>query len=578
MTGKSKTKSTLKNGSGAAQAPKGRDALKNNDLIGSEFNLGAVRSTKSRGRPPKFSNDIKELARLDYLAGDSATEIAKRIGCTPPTIRNWVKRGGWQRALDQRRQSVDGLEAQINRLTVKKSLTNAEATRLSMLSKSLERIRRSLPKPKPRPVVQHAIDRDLLSRVLSPDYGLYDYQVEFIKSEARFRIILKARQIGFSYVVGLAILLGAAAGRDQLVFSASQEQADHVISYVRHHAERLGVEVTKDKGDIRVNGSLVKALSTNFLTAQGWPGDVWLDEFAWVRNQKALWGAVIPSITQVGGRVTVFSTPFMPGSHFWKIATNHQGAYGFFERTTITIQQAIEQGMPLPGGLEELRMLFDADTWKMFYECQWAEDGSALLSWDMLHQMANTEIKRDDYGRLQGGADVGRINDRFAEALIGQRINGHGYDNTFAVIHSRMEKGASFARQKALITETDNRFDVEAWRIDKTGLGMQLAEEMSERDPRFQGVWFTAKRKSKLALNLLKLGEDKRLILPNDPDVLANMHSVKKLASGSGSTIRYDAERTKDGHADLFWAVALAAEGRANLRGNDDGGNVVETW
>jgi phage FluMu gp28-like protein len=578
MARKPKTEKRSQKRSGAAKAPLGRVGSKNKDLIGPEFNLSGVRATKSRGRPPKFSDDIKELARLDYLAGDSATEIAKRIGCTPPTIRNWVKRGGWQRALEQRRQSVDGLEAQIARLTVKKSLTNPEATRLSMLTKALDRLNKSLPKPKARPVVQNAIDRDLLSRVLSADYGLYEFQTEFIKSEARFRVILKARQIGFSWVVGLAVLLGAAAGRDQLIFSASQDQADHVISYVHHHAERLGVEVVKDKGDIRVNGSLIKALSTNYRTAQGWPGDVWLDEFAWVINQKALWGAVIPSITQVGGRVTVFSTPFLPGSHFWKIATNHQGAYGFFERTTITIQQAIEQGMPLPGGLEELRMLFDADTWAMFYECQWAEDGSALLSWDMLHQMASGDIRAEDYGRLQGGADVGRINDRFAEALVGQRINGHSFDDTFALIHTQMEKGASFAKQKALITETDNRFDVEAWRIDKTGLGMQLAEEMSERDPRFQGVWFTAKRKSKMALNLLKLGEDKRLILPNDPDVLAQLHAVKKLASGSGSTIRYDAERTKDGHADLFWAVALAADGRASLKGGDGGGNVVETW
>ncbi len=538
---------------------------------------GAVslsRVSGGAGRPPRYTDAEKEQACAEYLAGDSTSEIAARLGCSSRTIRTWVKAGGWGDELRQRRETTHGLEAQIHRLSRLKNPTNAQAQRLAMLTKSHDRLKKNAPKPKPRPTVANAVHSDALARVLDPDYGLYEYQTEFLRSEERFRIILKARQIGFSYVVGLAVLLGAMAGRPQIVVSASERQAQIILKYVRHHAERLDVLLDDDKANaITVMGTEITAMSTNFRTAQGWPGDVWLDEFAWVRNQTMLWAAIIPSITAIGGRVTVFSTPFLPGSKFWEIATNHKGKHDIWWRKTITIEDAIAQGMPLPGGLDELRMLFDSESWAMFYECQWAENGAALLSWELLHSLTETKINPAHYGRLRGGVDVGRINDRTAIALIGQEYLGDTWKDRYALIHKEMHKGLPFDAQRATVQAVDSRFDVESWKVDKTGLGMQLAEELQASSPeRFEGVWFSAQRKAKLALNLLKLCEGKRLILPNDPDVLAQLHSVQKVVSGT--SIKYDAERNEDGHGDLFWAVAMAADGRATPGGA--GGFTVE--
>lgn len=525
---------------------------------------------KRRGRPSRFTESQKDQARLEYLAGDSTTEIGARIGASDRTVRHWVSKGGWGLELHKRRKTVQGLEEQIFRLSRAKNPSTAQAQRMAMLTKALERLKKATPTPKPRPTVANAVSSEALSRVLEPEYGLYEYQVEFLQSEERFRIILKARQIGFSYVVGLAVLLGAMAGRPQIVVSASERQAQIILGYVRHHAARLDVLLEEDKANkITVMGADIVAVSTNFRTAQGWPGDVWLDEFAWVRNQRMLWAAVIPSITAIGGRVTVFSTPFLPGSLFWEIATNHKNKHGHWWRKTITIEDAIAQGMPLPGGLDELRLLFDSESWAMFYECQWAENGAALLSWELLHSLTTEAIIRSNFGRLRGGVDVGRINDRTAIAVIGQEHLREKWLDRFALVHHEMHKSLKFDAQKAQIHQVDGRFDIENWKIDKTGLGMQLAEELETAHPeRFEGVWFSAQRKSRLALNMLKLAEDRRLLLPNDPDVLAQLHSIQKIVSGE--SIKYDAERNEDGHGDLFWALALAADGRA-ARGGGDG-------
>lgn len=520
-----------------------------------------------RGRPARFTDAEREAAFLQYVAGDSTTEIAARLGCSARTIRDWVKEGGWKRQLQSARETVHGIEAQILRLSRKTDLTHAQTHRLAMLTKSLERLKKSVPAPKPRPIVANAVSAEVLARVLDPDYGLYRYQVEFLQSEDRFRIVLKARQIGFSYVVGLAVLLGALAGRPQIVVSASERQAQILLNYVRMHAGRLDILIDGDKADeLEIAGVKIVAVSTNFRTAQGWPGDVWFDEFAWVRQQKMLWAAIVPSITAVGGRVTVFSTPFTPGSKFWEIATNYKGQHDQWRRWTITLQDAIDQGMPLPGGVDELRSLFDSESWAMFYQCQWAEDGTALLSWNLLHELTRQDIDPAHYARLHGGVDVGRINDRTAIALVGQEHRNGEWEDRYALVHHEMHKGVSFEGQRQAILDVDGRYPVDKWGVDRTGIGMQLAEELGAIAPeRFEGVWFSAQRKSRLALNLLKLAEDKRLILPNDPDVLAQLHAVKKQVSGQ--TIKYDADRTEDGHGDMFWAVAIAAEGRAVMGG-----------
>ncbi len=556
-----------KSGADRRYPPIGTTDPKKNDLTHSESSQRRSATFRRRGRPPKYSEAQKEDALARYLAGDSTSEIAAVIGCSDRTVRSWAVKGDWGSELRKRRETSDGIEAQIHRLSRVKNPNNAQAQRLAMLTKALDRLKKSQPKPKPRPTVSGAVSADALARVLDADYGLYDYQAEFLRDESRFRIILKARQIGFSYVVGLAVLLGAMAGRPQIVVSASERQAQIILAYVRHHAARLEVLTDEDKANkLKVMGTEIVAMSTNFRTAQGWPGDVWLDEFAWVRNQRMLWAAVIPSITAMGGRVTVFSTPFLPGSLFWEIATNHKNKHGHWSRKTITIEDAISQGMPLPGGLDELRMLFDSESWAMFYECQWAENGSALLSWELLHSLTEERILPHRYGRLRGGVDVGRINDRTAIVLVGQEVDGKKWKDRFALLHHEMHKGMKFDAQKATIYEVDGRFDIESWKIDKTGIGMQLAEELHTASPeRFEGVWFSAQRKSKLALNMLKLAEERRLLLPNDPYLLAQMHSIQKITSGN--SIKYDAERDESGHGDLFWAIALAADGRAKLGG-----------
>ena len=60
-----------------------------------------------------------------------------------------------------------------------------------------------------------------------------------------------------------------------------------------------------------------------------------------------------------------------------------------------------------------------------------------------------------------------------------------------------------------------------------------------------------------LAYPLKGAMEDRKLRIPDDPQIRADLRKVQKVTTAAGN-IRFVAESTPDGHADRFWALALA--------------------
>jgi len=126
-----------------------------------------------------------------------------------------------------------------------------------------------------------------------------------------------------------------------------------------------------------------------------------------------------------------------------------------------------------------------------------------------------------------------------------------------------------FAQQRAALdallaqrgeTEISNlRFEIQRCAVDATGLGAMLAEELAARwGTRVEPVVFTGAVKEALAVRVKRLLEERRLKLPYDPTIRAALGAIKRYITPAGN-VRFDAERTdQTGHADHFWALALA--------------------
>ncbi|MGI6199089.1 MAG: hypothetical protein ACOYIS_08210, partial [Candidatus Cloacimonadaceae bacterium] len=101
--------------------------------------------------------------------------------------------------------------------------------------------------------------------------SLYPYQLRFLGDDARWRIVNKSRQIGFSYVAALDSLVGALVReRNQLVVSASILNAEVVLDYIRMHLDNMELLPNVDKNGLLElpNGKEIRVLSTNWRTAR----------------------------------------------------------------------------------------------------------------------------------------------------------------------------------------------------------------------------------------------------------------------------------------------------------------------
>ncbi len=85
-----------------------------------------------------------------------------------------------------------------------------------------------------------------------------------------------------------------------------------------------------------------------------------------------------------------------------------------------------------------------------------------------------------------------------------------------------------------------------------------LAERLAKKyGARVEPVQFTAQVKERLAPMVKQQFEQRLLRIPDSRDVRADLNAVKRYVTPAGN-VRFDAERTESGHADRFWALALA--------------------
>jgi phage FluMu gp28-like protein len=157
-------------------------------------------------------------------------------------------------------------------------------------------------------------------------------------------------------------------------------------------------------------------------------------------------------------------------------------------------------------------------------------------------------------GRLLAGFDVGRTRDRSELALFEEQ----GDMLICRMLRSYQE--TPFAAQEADIRRMLNILPVARLSIDNSGIGMNLAENLARDFPQVVRENFTNENKERWATDFKILLQRQHVALPKDRDLVAQIHSIRKRVLPSGK-VSFEGERTvRGGHADRFWAVALACQ------------------
>ena len=405
----------------------------------------------------------------------------------------------------------------------------------------------------------------------APVFELLGYQKAVIECPARFTWNNWSRQTGKSTALSLRRLLrGMERRRNQIFLSASEQQSRELMMKARQHCEAwkiaasaIGSTYFEDTSFRQLeitlpNGVRVIGLPANPRTARGFTGDVFLDEFAMHQDDRAIWASVFPSVMRGNGELDVASTPKGLSNIFYMLASNQK-----FHHHTVTIDDAIRDG--LEADREDLReAMGDEELFRQEFLCEFLDEATAYLTYEMIAACEDAQLdceldldclKEVDAkdGDLYVGVDIGRKHDLTVIWVV-QEVFGKLV--TLGLIELR---NVPFrAQYEALISVLDLRC-VRRCCIDATGLGMQLAETAQEDFGayRVEPVTFGQAIKAQMAGDLRIKVEDRSISVPADPRIRNDLHSVKRTVTAAGN-VRFEGERNQAGHADRFWAAALA--------------------
>jgi phage FluMu gp28-like protein len=160
----------------------------------------------------------------------------------------------------------------------------------------------------------------------------------------------------------------------------------------------------------------------------------------------------------------------------------------------------------------------------------------------------------EKHGRLYLGYDVARRRDAAVIFIIGHLPNG----KKLSVAEIEM-RDKTFEYQRDQIRKIMKFLPVVRGCIDQSGQGEDTTEILQGEfgTTKLEGVIFGTESKEIMAIAVRTGLEKKEFILQNDDKFRRQCHAIKRIPT-TGGHFRYDSQRDETGHADSFWAWALA--------------------
>ena len=416
------------------------------------------------------------------------------------------------------------------------------------------------------------------------------YQKKWILDNSRIKLMEKSRQIGMSWTCAYSLVRDHArssAKLDSWVSSRDEMQAKLFIDDCKKFAEILNIaSCASDAGEIFgggggakilnfTNGTAINSLSSNPDAQAGKRGTRVLDEFALHPDPQRLYSIAYQGVTW-GGRLEIIST--------------HRGRENFFNALVeeirnkgnpknislhrVTLQDALEQGFlrklktALPKDSEIAQMddaqyfdfiknsCADESSFMQEYMCEPFDDSSCFLSYESVARSiyeADCEWRNCLGGPLYLGVDIGRTKDLSVFWLL-EKIG-----DTLFTRDVQIFQDTPFSVQESALYAYLGNPKLRRAAIDQSGLGRQFAERAAERfgSSRVEGVSFTLANKEELAYPLRARFEEAKIRIPDNSEIRADLRSLRRETTALGG-VRFVAESGPNGHADRFWALALA--------------------
>lgn len=444
------------------------------------------------------------------------------------------------------------------------------------------------------------------------------FQIAHLDDDSMLRIENKARQIAWSWLCAAEAVADAILNAQSSIFvSINLAEAKEKIRYAKqiYHSLRIG-GLPAILGDSQLHVEFSNGARLLSMPSRPPRGkarcNVYLDEFAHLQHPHDIYVASLPIVSK-GGRLRIGSTPSGAQGLFWEIFTEQIQPYPGYNRATTPWWLVWSMCVDVPAakrvaptltqaervarfGRERLKLIFSnmlGEDFGQEYECSFTDESSAWITWAEWHAIQSATLYSESvtctgsaidsalaliehmtqmyYDRkiehqFTLGIDVGRTKDKTELYLVGLSTTGV-FPLRLAITLDRTPFSEQFAVADAMLRKLPI---VKAY-IDRTGIGMQLAEQLAAEFPgKVEGVTFTAQSKVQWATEARMLVQQHKVIVPVERELAYQVASVKRIRSGTN--VLFDVERTNQHHADKFWAWALAVFAASQIT---SGGDVV---
>lgn len=567
--------------------------------------------------PPDPIESPRLTARHLYWQGWRVARIAEFIDEKPATVHSWKARDKWEDATPTERVEHT-LEARLVQLIAKPDKEGKDFKEIDLLGRQIERLARVRKydetgregdlnpniaarndAPRKRKQRRNYLDEEQVEALKAAFLETcFDYQLTWYEAGQKHRIrnVLKSRQIGATFFFAREAIVDAfETGRNKIFLSASKAQAhifkNYIIQFVK---EVCDVDL---KGDPLVldNGAELHFLGTSSRTAQGYHGDVYLDEYFWIHRFQEFRKVTSGMAMHKKWRQTYFSTPSSLGHEaypFWsgelfnkrrakadrkEFDVSHAAlAKGLVcpdgqWRQIVTVEDAIAGGCDL-FDLEQLRLEYSDEEFANLLMCQFVDDSQSAFPLSMVHpcMVDSWEVWDGDFHPFAPRP----VGDR--EVWVGYDPTGTGEDGDGAglvvvlpartaeekhrIIERHRLKGEDYQAQADFIKALQGRYRIGHIGIDVTGLGEAVAEHVEKWFPTLTRFRYDPVVKGRLVMQAQQIMRKGRLEFDAGwSDMAGSFMAIKKEMTPSGRQWTYTSGRSKaTGHADLAWATMHA--------------------
>ena len=423
---------------------------------------------------------------------------------------------------------------------------------------------------------------------MSSPRTLLPYQSLWTQDRSGLKVIEKSRRIGMSWAEAYDSVMYAGEDLGNIYYqSYNLDMTRGFITdcagwakALQVGAEAVGETLVKlDEGDpVRAfrmglaSGREIVAMTSapRAFRSKGRPGDVAIvDEAAFIDDLAEVLKAAM-AFRIWGGRVHILSTHNGEASPFARLVATIRDGERPGSLHTVTFADAVAAGlarrrMEVVGQawspdteaawVDEVRREYGADAAEEL-DCVPAAGDGAWLSWEQIHAVEHTQAgdpARYAKGRTVIGNDIARRRHLWV-AWVLELVGDVAWTREVIELQN-----ASFAEQDDTLDELVERYRPTRVAMDQTGMGEKPVEDAQRRygAQRVEGVLMTPGTRLAIAGSLKRRVEDVAIRIPASTAIRQDLHAVRRAAGPTGAP-RLVATEDTDGHADRFWAAALA--------------------